>query len=124
MSVDDHAEFVFVGRLWVVAPWPRPTDHQDFVKSICNLVLSTQGKPDGTIVPLFTELEGAEAFVARQDEPSNWKPISTQDLADFKLLLVGLLLLGETHVIIDPEVNKRGTIFTIVSLVEGIDRKK
>src|ERR1022692_3108318 len=108
MSPDDtnqpQAEakkFYVPSHTWFIAPFPRPTDQVELIRHIRQMGVVIANGKEGTVIPIFSDLDLAERFVAKLDDRDSYKPLSFDSSLGIAEVLYRLIELGETHVLFD-----------------------
>ena len=88
---------------WFIGRLPRPATLRATAEGIMNAVVTFASGKQRTMVPVFTDSDLAESFLARQDSPLSHKPFTVGTLLETAAVFFALRELGETHLIFDPE---------------------
>lgn len=114
-------QFWVSGPTWFIAPFPRPTDPAELVRGIRQMGIETASGKEGTVIPLFSDLDLAERFVAKLDDGDKYKPLTCDSNLGIAAILAELMKLGETHVLFDPEPTfDPRRMFSIYQVIRGI----
>jgi hypothetical protein len=117
----DPNEFLVVGPLWFVAPFPRPADPLAFVRTVGRLVPEGGGEP---VVPAFTERAHAEEWIEERGEQGGpLKPFPCTNPAAQIVFLETLLAIGFATLTLDPK-GTRVPLFPIAAVLDAMRNRR
>jgi hypothetical protein len=123
-SLSDPNYFLFTGHIFVIAPFPRPNDQREILQKLVRMSSSTKDGQPGMSVVIFSDLDLAKSFVEQLGSKGHHqKPLTFPSLDDFVGALKGLLILGDTHVGIDPG-GARVRRISIARILEAIHNRQ
>lgn len=122
-SLHDPDTFVYPLNLWFLETTAPPDGPRDPAARLLNLAVERDGKK-GTVVAAFTDFDLAERYATAVKAlgRGEFRPVSAKTPEDMQLLAAGMLALGETHLILDPEPDRvrRDRLITIVRYIADL----
>lgn len=112
----DSNEFLVVGPLWFVAPFPRPHGTEETATAVTKVVTDS-----GSHAAVFTDLDLADRFLESIGSRERLKPFTLPDKWRFAEFLRLLQSLGETRLAFDPG-EKHARVLPISRVIASIHR--